>query len=210
MRLTDQHSHRRRRSAILAALACVILLIAVATTFARLAPTAVAAPIAHARTRVSVAPTPSPTVQQATPTSTASPASASQPIVPCTASWCSVLNVQHWWLLGGPLIAVAGLVLLLAMRAEMRTARAGSRRVKRAANKAKRRAERKAERRAAWARLLRRKPLAPPVSHIWDDLPDETYPTGPLLPPSASASPRVQRASYTTARLPRSSDDERS
>ncbi len=200
------HARRPRRAALLAR-ALLLAVAFAALTVAGGVPRVSAAPrIALSHFVVSPSPTPKiATTPSVTPSAT--PIPAGQPAFSCTASWCDWLDAQHWWLLGGPLLGIAVLVLLLAMRADMRTARAGSPAAKRAAAREARKAARKAARRAAWARLLGRKPPQPAVSPIWAGLPDESYSSGAMLPPAAPRQSATRRPSYTAARQPIRYDD---
>lgn len=154
----------------------------------------------------------SPTFTQTEPSVPTQTTPSSQPFWSCNAAWCRWLDPRNWWILGGPLLALAGLALLAAMRAEVRTARAGT----------------KAQKRARAVQPWRQK--GPRISHLWDDVPDndiwrgdfarrgpsggEGAPTRPDLretrdmPSRKPSSPQEPgHTGYTTGRM-RAYDDE--
>lgn len=126
----------------------------------------------------------------------------SKPFITCSAAICRIADPRHWWLLGLPLLLIAGLVVVAAMRAEVRTTRAAKRvvdtRKHRAIQQSRLWDERwddaPADPNAAGARW----PAPPPDA---TRRPSAQYPAAPNRPPGQPPSGR------TTNRIPRVDDD---
>ncbi len=94
----------------------------------------------------------------------------SQPGLTCGAAICRLADPRYWWLLGAPLLLLAGLVVFAAMRAEIRTTR------------------------AAKKELDTRKHRAIQQSHLWDEYQEPRWnERPPAQPPAGRTTARIPR-----------------
>jgi hypothetical protein len=125
---------------------------------------------------------------------------ASQPFISCSAAICKYFDPRYWWILGAPLLVLAGLLVFAAMRAEARTGRVVSDGRRRAAA-TKRRA---AQRSRLWDERWRDD--APgAVGTAWLDPPDWSD-APPHRPGQHGQHGSSGHSGRTTARIPRIED----